>query len=421
MRICQKFCGVLLVLLCLSSLLSFVAMAQSSNTGPVVRAVLFYSPACPHCHSVINEVLVPMTQEYGDTLQVLGIDTSQPQGSEFYQAAIEHFEIPPERRGVPTLIIGDMVLVGSGEIPAKFPQLVDQHLADNGIDWPAVPGLVEAIEAEKAAAETEAEAQPTEAETGGETEAETAPPPAEATDTAVPTPSSTAAPPATNTPVAAAVEAPVQTINTENVPETGETALVPPPDPVGVGLAALVLIALIAALILAVWRLVAVKPALFQFERGPLTRIAGWAIPVISLVGLGVSLYLAYVEINQVKAVCGPVGHCNIVQSSQYAQLLGVPIAVLGILNYVALIGLWAVQKYSAGPLAALSLLGLAVLTLWSVLFSIYLTVLEIFVINAVCMWCLTSAVISMALMLLVIIPITPTSSSLLQMEALPQ
>jgi uncharacterized membrane protein len=401
MKTQSKLLLLLIVILLLGWLVPSVAMAQSDEE-PVVRAVLFYSPTCGHCHKVINELIIPMTEEYGDKLQILGIDTMQESGGVFYQAAIDRFEIPDERRGVPTLIIGDVVLVGSGEIPARFPDLVEQHLADGGIAWPDVPVLVEAIESQPPPTEgDETETQPTEA-------AEVAAP-VEENEQVEPSPSPMPEP--TETPVPAVDEVSVQAIDTENVPEVSADAEAPPPDPVGMIVAAVVLIGMLSVLVWLAWRLFISKPALFKFDSGPVAQIAGWGIPVISLIGLGVSIYLAYVEINQVVAVCGPIGHCNLVQSSEYAKLFGLPIAVWGMLNYVTLIALWGVQRFLSGSAAALSLLGLVVLTIWSTLFSIYLTVLEIFVIQAVCMWCISSAIISTALMMLVLIPVTSSRS----------
>jgi hypothetical protein len=85
---------------------------------------------------VINEVLLPMLDEYGDQLQVVGIDTYQAAGSQLYQAAIEQYQISPERRGVPALVIHDVVLVGSQEIPDRFPALVKEGLAAQASpDW----------------------------------------------------------------------------------------------------------------------------------------------------------------------------------------------------------------------------------------------------------------------------------------------
>lgn len=141
-----------------------ITSAQFIN-APVVRAVMFYSPSCGHCHYVIGEILPPLFEQYGDQLQIIGIDVSQPGGQQIYQATIAHFQIPDTRRGVPTLIVGDVVLVGSGEIPEQLPTIIEEGLAVGGIDWPAIPGLAEALaaetNAEDATADPTVEATPT--------------------------------------------------------------------------------------------------------------------------------------------------------------------------------------------------------------------------------------------------------------------
>jgi hypothetical protein len=142
-----RMCGKVLRLVCVVLVLLIgAALAACSNNGeggekPVVHAVLFYSPTCPHCHTVITEVLPPLQEKYGDQLQIGGADTSTPEGQALYQAAREHFQIPDERRGVPTLIIGDVVLVGGAEIPDQLPSLIKEGLDAGGVDWPAIPGL----------------------------------------------------------------------------------------------------------------------------------------------------------------------------------------------------------------------------------------------------------------------------------------
>ncbi len=123
-------------------LLMAVAPARADDGETVVHAILFYSPSCPHCHQVIEEVLPPLMEQYGAQLQIVGADTSTSEGSALYHAAIEHFVIPPERQGVPTLIIGDVVLVGSREIPEQLPGLIEEGMAAGGVDWPAIPGMV---------------------------------------------------------------------------------------------------------------------------------------------------------------------------------------------------------------------------------------------------------------------------------------
>ncbi|MFO7681107.1 MAG: vitamin K epoxide reductase family protein, partial [Chloroflexota bacterium] len=180
---------------------------------------------------------------------------------------------------------------------------------------------------------------------------------------------------------------------------TEETA--PPPDPVGFLLAWLVVIALAVVMVFAVWRVVGSWPQLTRAEvvlvNSPGRTMLFWA-----LIGLGliVSGYLAYVETMHVMAVCGPVGECNLVQSSPYARILSIPVAVLGLLFYLALAALWLLRRASAlrGPV----IWGLAALTLFGTLFSIYLTLVELLLIHAVCAWCLTSAVVTGLLCVLV-------------------
>jgi uncharacterized membrane protein len=120
-----------------------------------------------------------------------------------------------------------------------------------------------------------------------------------------------------------------------------------------------------------------------------------WLIPSLAAVGIAIAGYLAYVEVNQVEAVCGPVGNCNTVQQSSYAILFGfLPVGVLGILGYLAIIIAWLARLLDLPRYNRLFTLLLWIFSLFGTLFSIYLTFLEPFVIGATCMWCLSSAVI---------------------------
>jgi len=120
-----------------------------------------------------------------------------------------------------------------------------------------------------------------------------------------------------------------------------------------------------------------------------------WIIPVLVFIGLGVALYMGYVEITHSEAVCGPVGDCNTVQQSSYAYLFGIiPIGVIGVIGYLFIGVVWSI--YYWGPNKWRKPVSF---TLWGVgvfgtIFSIYLTFLEPFVIGATCAWCLTSAII---------------------------
>ena len=122
---------------------------------------------------------------------------------------------------------------------------------------------------------------------------------------------------------------------------------------------------------------------------------------VLTIVGLAVAGYLTYVETQAVAAVCGPVGDCNAVQTSSYSKLFGViPVGLLGAAGYVAILVVWLWGRFGSGRLADYAPLAILGMTILAVAFSLYLTFLEPFVIKAVCIWCLTSAVVITFVML---------------------
>ena len=153
------------------------------------------------------------------------------------------------------------------------------------------------------------------------------------------------------------------------------------------------------------------RVAVSRWTRAPRVtlRVPAWTdalTPVLTLIGLGVAGYLAYVETQAVPAVCGPVGDCNAVRASSYARLLGVlPVGLLGVAGYAAILAAWLRGRLRSDRLADYAPLSVLGMTVFGVLFSLYLTYLEPFVIKAVCAWCLTSAVIMTLLMLLSIGP----------------
>jgi uncharacterized membrane protein/thiol-disulfide isomerase/thioredoxin len=348
-----------------------VGLARPTLAGDaVVRAVLFYSPTCPHCYQVITEDLPPLFEKYGDQLQIAGVDTTTPDGQALYQAAIQRFSIPPERLGVPTLIVGDVVLVGSLEIPQQFPGLIEKYLAQGGVDWPDIPGLAEALAA----------AQPTPTVTSAPTAI------------AAPASTSTIAPSAATPSLAPTLTATAPGLILDSDPPADLSARLAR-DPAGNTLAIVVLIGMVFSVALVTARL-----------RGPIdppmTARREWAIPALCLIGFVVAGYLSYVETTQIEAVCGPIGDCNTVQQSEYARLFGlIPIGVLGLVGYVAIGIAWVVRRYHRGRFADLAGRALFGMTVFGTLFSIYLTFLEPFVIGATCAWCLASAVIMTALM----------------------
>jgi uncharacterized membrane protein len=144
----------------------------------------------------------------------------------------------------------------------------------------------------------------------------------------------------------------------------------------------------------------------------PLPAWQDWLIPIQCVIGLGVAGYLSYIEITLSQAMCGPVGDCNAVQLSPYARLWDVlPIGVLGMGGYIAMIIAWWAgrQKWSwVSSHAPIALFGMA---FFGTVFSAYLTYLEPFVIKAVCIWCITSAII---ITLLLFLSVNPALNSLI-------
>jgi hypothetical protein len=432
--------------------LSSIAVAPPADAAGdgVVRAVLFVSPTCPHCRKVREEVLPPLWKRFEGRFQVGIVSTATPAGRDLYWSAFRRYGV--QTRGVPLLVVGDFALVGSEEIPRRLPALISSYLGSGGVDWPPIPGLDTLLAASTAApvptpvpTPTPPPAAPVQPTVAGppapEVMAPLPPPVAEPTPAAVRPVAPTAkavpaveAPPAADradadarpprpTPVAVAPgpkPTPSPTPAGPGSPDRGAAVAAavepsPPPatptappmliaaganeeahgvvarvltDPQGNGLAVFVLVAMVATVVRSI---VALRRPVWTTRTRPLD----WLTPLLGLAGLGVASYLAHVEVRGVEAVCGPVGDCNTVQQSEYARLFGVvPIGVLGVLGFTAILLAWAVRRWGASRISSWAAVALLAMTGFGVLFSIYLTVLEPFVIGATCLWCLSSAVI---------------------------
>jgi uncharacterized membrane protein len=108
---------------------------------------------------------------------------------------------------------------------------------------------------------------------------------------------------------------------------------------------------------------------------------------VLAVLGIGVAGYLVYVHYAGIEPVCNIAHGCHKVQTSKYAELAGVPVALLGLIAYVAILAALLARGEAARMLAALvALVGFG--------FSAYLTYRELFTIDAICQWCVASAVL---------------------------
>jgi uncharacterized membrane protein len=118
-------------------------------------------------------------------------------------------------------------------------------------------------------------------------------------------------------------------------------------------------------------------------------RRAGLVGAVLAAVGLAVSIYLASVKLAGALPVCGPLKGCEDVALSPYSEIMGIPVALFGA-GFSALVLILALVWWRAGDRRAL--LASYGLGLFGILFVTYLTYLELFVIHAVCVWCVAYA-----------------------------
>jgi uncharacterized membrane protein len=108
---------------------------------------------------------------------------------------------------------------------------------------------------------------------------------------------------------------------------------------------------------------------------------------VLAVLGLGVAGYLVYVHYADVDPVCNIAHGCHKVQTSDYAKLAGVPVALLGLFGYIIILASLLVGGEAARMTGALTaLVGFG--------FSMYLTYRELFTIDAICQWCVLSAIL---------------------------
>ena len=419
---------------------------RSQEPDPVVHVVFFYSPACAHCHEVINTFLLPLQDEYGSRLVILGFDTSQQWANDLLWAALRHYEVPEDKWAVPFMIVDETVLVGGFEIPSQLRTILDEGLERGGIDLPSLPalltfmderGLLDHRYPERRIALQDSQDAPDQPEPDPEVAEE------------LPTQDTSAVPSEGPPEVDSVVEAPAEVPELEEgtpeeevpapvvtpeeevrapvvlpdpppdstsseAPESGgETEAIPPPsgsgpvgplglaeaardlesmtmmdrfqqDPTGNSVAVVVLLGMLVSLLLR------------GFPPGvtaqPWPR---WVVPVLVVVGMAVASYLSFIEITHTEAVCGPVGDCNTVNQSSYATLFGfLPVGVLGLMGYALILLLWGVGLWGPEGAKDPAQIGLWGAALFGILFSVYLTFLEPFVIGATCAWCLSSAVI---------------------------
>ncbi|MBI5298490.1 MAG: vitamin K epoxide reductase family protein [Chloroflexi bacterium] len=301
--------------------------AQAQGDQPIVRAVMFWQMGCPHCEETLEQTLPPLQEKYGAQFELRLIEVASVDDIKTLYDVGAAYGLTREETGVPMLILGEDLLVGSDQVREQLPALIEERLAQGGIDWPTNPILAEFLPA--------------------------------------------------GSPAPALVDV---------APEK--------PKNDGFALAIGIMVFMAAALIY----------SLTAFYRGqvfPLPAWGDWLIPVLIVIGIGVAGYLSYIETQPVEPICGPIGDCKSVQHSEQAVLFGIlPVGIFGLLGYFGLLAAWLARRYLPA-LEKPATVGFWGMAFFAVVFSLYLTYLEPFVIHAVCIWCLSSAVLVTLLLLL--------------------
>jgi len=125
---------------------------------------------------------------------------------------------------------------------------------------------------------------------------------------------------------------------------------------------------------------------------------------LLSLAGLFISAYLYLYKIGKIGSLACGTGGCETVQLSPWSRIAGVDVALIGVLGYAGLLVLTlaALQPGLAGRHWPATLLaGLAGV---GVLFTVYLTYLELFVIHAICRWCVASGFVILAILIVALL-----------------
>jgi uncharacterized membrane protein len=119
---------------------------------------------------------------------------------------------------------------------------------------------------------------------------------------------------------------------------------------------------------------------------------------LIALIGVFLSLYLTLFKLGYIGTLACGTGSCETVQLSSWGDLLGLPVAAWGLGYYVIVFGLALAgiqERFESSPRLTTIIM---LVTGWGVLFTLWLTYLELFVIHALCRWCLGSAALTLVL-----------------------
>ncbi len=119
---------------------------------------------------------------------------------------------------------------------------------------------------------------------------------------------------------------------------------------------------------------------------------------LLAILGVAIATYLTIIHYDRGALVCG-LGDCQTVQNSKYAEIVGIPVALLGLGMYLSVVGLGVLRRLRPERLPLLTMTAFT-LVLAGAFYAAYLTYLEVAVIHAICEWCVTSALLTVGILL---------------------
>ncbi|MCR4406160.1 MAG: hypothetical protein NUW24_04440 [Anaerolineae bacterium] len=109
---------------------------------PVVHMLLFYSPECPHCQSIIEDFLPQIKEQFGDQLEITMLDIGQSTDNYRWMLALEQERgISEQEAAIPEVFIGDQVLIGENAIRENLARIIQEYLDAGGVNYPPTPAL----------------------------------------------------------------------------------------------------------------------------------------------------------------------------------------------------------------------------------------------------------------------------------------
>ncbi len=324
-------------------------------THPRLAGILFFTPDCIECLELINEAVPTAFDESSSDNSILVVDNSAPDGGQLFLELLISREIPPNAR-LPIFVTQKEIWSGKEAISSHLTKLLkspQEYLSSDQFQGSQVADLLNP---------NSSQSQPTSFLISKDTR-----------------------------------------LKKQSLFDFFYGNFLK--DPIGNGIAVIVLFGMIFSLMYIFKQLIA-KPTAGQLTLSSL-------YPLLCLVAMGIAVYLFISGMVESELSCGPVGECNTVQQSKYSKLFGIiPVSLLGILGYVACIMFWLAARYDVWNQKRLFVVSAWAFSVIAVGFFAYLTFLEPFVIGATCIWCVTSAVVTTISALVITRPALAAMSS---------